>query len=650
MLVVGMSVSLAFGLIGSAGDGPLARFDHLWLDAYLRATANGKVATSSVVIDVDDVSLDAVGQWPWPRYRIAALVKAIAQEEPAAIGLDVVFPEPDQTSLDNVQRSFKRDFGVDLAFSGVPAGLTDNDGFLGTVLGRMGVVGARYFYFDHVSQTAAPPAPAFRILGPTNQLRLDDAPGVMTNNERIEAQIRYTGHINTQTDGDGILRRSPLLIQHRGQIYPHLTLATFMRAQGIDSATVVPGALGPSLRVGDRVIPIDERGYAVPRMNGPPGLYPAISAVDLLNGTARTEGIKGKMVFVGSSAAALNDFHQTIFDTQFPGLKMLAVLGENMAEGDFVREPQWGGVAVFTACLLSGLILALRFMVHASPLRLGVEAMVFLMAVTGASIAAMASLGVFVSPVAVVLLTVCLVLFYAFAGYAVEEREAYLSFKRIANARQVTLESMAAVAETRDPETGGHIKRTQGYVQIIARRLKDDGHFSDVLTDEYLNLLVASAPLHDIGKVGVPDRILTKPGKLTDDEFAVMKRHTEYGRDIVLHSAQHLEGDNFLLLAGEVAISHHEKWDGSGYPQGLSGSAIPLSGRIMAVADVYDALISNRCYKSGMTHEQAEAILVDGRGKHFDPLVLEAFVVEKEAVKAIAERYRDGGEAQRTAV
>lgn len=205
------------------------------------------------------------------------------------------------------------------------------------------------------------------------------------------------------------------------------------------------------------------------------------------------------------------------------------------------------------------------------------------------------------------------------------------------------------MAETRDPETGGHIKRTQGYVKIIAKRLQDDRRFPDTLSDEYLNLLVASAPLHGSGKVGVPNGILTKPGKLTDEEFAIMKRHTEYGRDIVLHSAQHLEGDNFLSLAGEVAVSHHEKWDGSGYPHGLAGDAIPLSGRIMAVADVYDALISNRCYKSGMTHEQAEAILVDGRGKHFDPVVIEAFVAEREAVKAIAERYRDGGEAEQVA-
>jgi adenylate cyclase len=156
--------------------------------------------------------------------------------------------------------------------------------------------------------------------------------------------------------------------------------------------------------------------------------------------------------------------------------------------------------------------------------------------------------------------------------------------------------------------------------------------------------LFASAPLHDIGKVGVPDHILLKPDKLTEEEFVQMKRHAEFGRSIVANTERLIEGENFLVLAGEIAATHHEKWDGSGYPLGLRGEDIPLSGRIMAVADVYDALISRRCYKPPFTHDDSMAIMREQRGTSFDPVVLDAFFAIEEEIKRIAETYRDAAE------
>ena len=641
VLLLGFAASIAFGVLGTMENGPLVRVDRLFLDTYLGYTANGKTAQNTVVVDIDDVSLAAVGQWPWPRYRIASLIQAIAECKPAAIGLDVFFPEPDQTSLNNIRHSFKRDFDLDLSFVGVPPGLFDNDGYLGQVLAEVGAVGARYFYFDHASKTDTAPDPEFHIIGRTDLLKLNDAPGVLDNTERIASQLKYDGYVNTQSDSDGVLRRVPLLIQHRGQIYPYLALATFMRSLGANSASVEASPNGPLIVVGDRAIPIDARGYAIPRLNGVPTLYPALSAVEILNGNIREEDIKGKIVFVGSSAAGLNDFHQTIFDSQFPGLKMVAAVSEDIATGGFVRVPSWNNAAIQWACLLSGLFVSIRFVFFASPLRLWVGTITQLLAFPLLSLYAISSADMYVSPVAPVLLAASLFTLLSFIGYGIEKRQAYLLFKRVANARQVTMESMAAVAETRDPETGGHIKRTQGYVKIIADRLKRDQRCLDILTDEYIDLLFASAPLHDIGKVGVPDAILLKPGKLTDDEFTVMKRHTEYGRHIIQSTTQRIQGDNFLYIAGEIAVSHHEKWDGSGYPLGLAGEQIPLAGRIMAVADVYDALISRRCYKPPMSHDQALGIMSEARGKHFDPVVFDAFVAECEAVIAMAEKHAD---------
>ena len=215
--------------------------------------------------------------------------------------------------------------------------------------------------------------------------------------------------------------------------------------------------------------------------------------------------------------------------------------------------------------------------------------------------------------------------------------------RQLERSRQVTIESMAAVAETRDPETGAHIKRTQHYVRAIAEELRRAGQAPELLTPDYIKLLFLSAPLHDIGKVGVPDAILLKPGRLTPEEMQVMQRHAEFGRQIILSTASHLEDDNFLALAAEIASTHHEKWDGSGYPNGLSGTDIPLAGRIMAVADIYDALISRRCYKEPFSHEDSLQMMREMRGSTFDPLVLDAFLAIEPQICAIAQRFHDEG-------
>jgi putative two-component system response regulator len=208
--------------------------------------------------------------------------------------------------------------------------------------------------------------------------------------------------------------------------------------------------------------------------------------------------------------------------------------------------------------------------------------------------------------------------------------------------QDVTILAMASMAETRDSETGNHIRRTQHYVQALAEKLKTNPRFSAFLTESNINTLFKSAPLHDIGKVGIPDRILLKPGAFTPQEFEIMKTHTTLGWDAI-NNAELMLGTKaeFLTMAKDIALSHQEKWDGSGYPQGLKGDAIPISARLMAVADVYDALISRRVYKEGMPHEAAVAIIQQGKGAHFDPDMVDAFTEIHEIFRAIAARYVD---------
>ena len=229
------------------------------------------------------------------------------------------------------------------------------------------------------------------------------------------------------------------------------------------------------------------------------------------------------------------------------------------------------------------------------------------------------------------------------------DRSAFLSDEVARRTREnealqdVVVLAMASLGETRDNETGNHLRRTQHYVKLLAEALQDHPRFADALTPEVIRLMFKSAPMHDIGKVGIPDAILLKPGKLTAEEFEVMKTHAALGHEAIRRAELSLgEPLPFLRIAKEIALSHHEKWDGSGYPQGLRGDEIPVAARLMALADVYDALISARVYKPGMPHAQARELIVQGRGRHFDPDVVDAFVALDAGFQDVAARFRDG--------
>ena len=215
-------------------------------------------------------------------------------------------------------------------------------------------------------------------------------------------------------------------------------------------------------------------------------------------------------------------------------------------------------------------------------------------------------------------------------------------------AADVSIRALARLAEVRDLETGNHILRTQSYVRTLAEQLKDHPRFAAVLTRPYIDLLAKSAPLHDIGKVGIPDAILRKPGKLTPDEWAVMMTHAKLGSDAIEQAERDAERPvAFLQLAKEIARWHHERWDGRGYPDGLAGEAIPVSARLMALADVFDAITTRRVYKEATPFEEAVRMIVAERGSHFDPDVVDAFVAQRDAFRGIAGRHAETGQRAR---
>jgi putative two-component system response regulator len=207
--------------------------------------------------------------------------------------------------------------------------------------------------------------------------------------------------------------------------------------------------------------------------------------------------------------------------------------------------------------------------------------------------------------------------------------------------RELTIFALAKLVESRDDDTGCHVERMRDYARILAEELAQDKAFSGTIDGRYINLLYLTTPLHDIGKVGIPDEILRKPGKLTAEEFSVMKTHTTIGASTLEAVTAAHKNAAYLVMAREIALTHHERWDGTGYPHGLSGRAIPLAGRITAVADVYDALTSKRSYKEAFTHERAVEIIKEGSGKHFDPQMVNAFLRCAKAFESRKWRLKD---------
>lgn len=199
-----------------------------------------------------------------------------------------------------------------------------------------------------------------------------------------------------------------------------------------------------------------------------------------------------------------------------------------------------------------------------------------------------------------------------------------------------------SIAEFRDENTGNHINRTKRFLEVLANKLSKKDEYSDLLTSNYINMLVKSAPLHDIGKIAIPDNILLKAGKLTEEEFLIMKTHAQKGVEILENARKYIhDNEDFLLLGIEIAGGHHEKWDGSGYPKGLIGNQIPLSARLMALADVYDALTTVRPYKKAFSHEEASEMIIKAKGTHFDPEIVEVFENSEDDFKKIANIWSD---------
>ncbi|KAF0157930.1 MAG: metal dependent phosphohydrolase [Syntrophaceae bacterium] len=599
------------------------------------------------IIDIDEKSLAKYGQWPWPRYRVALLLDRLIALGPASIGLDTVFAEPDRTSFAVLQKEIYRDLNITVPTEHVPLALMDNDKTLAATLTRGPCVLGYKFTFPEQKFSSND-----CLLHPLNVavIRNDaaetsrghalfQAHDVICNLRPLAENAVSSGFFNVIPDDDGVLRRVPLLIEYNGKTYPSLALATLIQAKGAKQAylKITSGGV-ESLSLNNTVVPLDAKGNLLIHYRGKGKTFQYFSAADILEGRVKKDQIQGRIVLLGTSAAGITDFHATPFDTVFPGVEVHATVIDNILKKDFFSRPSWIPglelMLVITAGLFSALLL-LRTDALWSLFFLGLGAV----GLWQGSRWALHDLGIFISPVVPLIALGSNFSFVTLLKYWREEREKRARAKELMLTQDFTIRCLASLTECRDSETGGHILRTQRYVAAICGQLADHPKYSAALDSETIEHLYKSSTLHDIGKVGVPDHILLKPGKLTPEEFEEMKKHTTYGRDAIQRAEEKFgtgKNSEFLRLAKEIAYTHHEKWDGTGYPKKLKGEDIPLPGRIMALADVYDALICQRVYKPPFTHEESIALIVQLKGVLFDPDVVVAFLEVQEEFRNIS--------------
>lgn len=625
-------------------------------NSLLRATGQAPPSDRVVIVDIDEASLARQGQWPWPRYRLARLLNSIKEMDPAAVVVDFLLPEPDRTSLANIQEEMARELGVRIQVSAPDPQWLDNDRILAATLPQGNFVLGMKFHFG-ADPTALRPSCLLRPVQVVRRHPADQAPGapawfmasgVTCNIPSLSSAVKRMGFVDVGLDSDGVLRRAPLLIEYQGHLYPSLALAAYLQMRGGNQVVAHLSAQGTqALQVKDNLIPVDAQAQLLINFRGPAGTFPTLPATALLDGTATRENVAGKVVLVGTSAAGLKDLRATPLHSGTSGVEIHANVLDNLIQGDYIAKPAYAPGLTLALVLITGLastLLLTRLRALGGLLTsAGGTALV-----VGASAWSLKYQGIYWSPLWSALTLAVNFSMLSLARFWREEQLVKRRTRELAVTQQATIVALASLAETRDNDTGAHIKRTQLYVQALARHLKNQPRYRHCLDEAFIEHLVNCAPLHDVGKVGVRDTVLLKPGQLTPEEFEEMKKHTTYGMEALKTAERDLGDNSFLRLACDMAHTHHERWDGQGYPLGLRGEQIPLAGRIMAIADVYDALICKRVYKPPLTHEEAVEIIRQGEGTQFDPDMVAAFLTVEQEMRAIAAREADPqGEAER---
>jgi adenylate cyclase len=631
VLLCGVAPALLTAALAIFTPSLFGHLDRRAYDSLVRSLPAPTDPPRVAIVDIDDRSLAAIGQWPWSRDVVASLVARLHDLGSSVIALDIVFPESDRFERADPERQANPDAElasvlrsthsvVGYAFTFTPPAQRSNNCVLHPL--TLPVLQRGSSNVD---------VPAFRATGVVCSLTL------------LANAAGGSGFLNAVPDPDGMLRRLPLVIERDGRLYPGLGLAAVMAATNAHPVALrIQNVNAAALVLDTGEVPLDGRSNLLLRYRGPSHSLPYISAVDVLEGRAPRTTLKDAIVMVGTTAIGTRDGVSTPFDTVFPGVEVQATIADNLLRRDFVSRPPDALTIEMTGVLALGI--AATMLVARLGLSWGSGAGVLLfLGVWRGSAWLIDAKGYYYSPVLPAIGLIASLIAATLAKLAHERHRAQTAAAESDAAHRMMIQSLLSLTEIRDAETGNHSRRTQQYSRLLAQQLRDHPRFREFLTPPHIELLSALAPLHDIGKVGVPDQLLNKPGSLTDDEYREMKKHPIYGLNVITTAQKRAkaEDDEILSMAKDIVYTHHERWDGHGYPRGLKGEQIPIPGRLMAIVDVYDALTTSRCYRASMPHERAVEVIVNGEGTHFDPAVVDAFLRTAALLRRVADESTD---------
>jgi CHASE2 domain-containing sensor protein len=589
----------------------LANLEYGTYDVMMRAARPRPPGGHIVIVDVDERSLSAFGQWPWRRDLIGELITRMRDLGASTIALDMVFAEPDRSGGNRVA----------------------TDEALAETLraGRVVLGYAMTFEGPSSESSACVQHPIGLAVIRRGEEPAEDpffqATGAICSLPILTHAAGASGFLNATPDSDGRLRRVPLLLALDGRVHPGLALAAVVAATRTHDVSLrVINVNAATLLLDRRSVPLDGKSNLLLRYRGAKHTFPYISAADVLSAQTPAGTFKDKIVFVGTTALGTREVVSTPIDTLFAGVEVQATVADNLLEQDFIRRPEHG-VMVETQIVL-GLGLLAALLVGRLGLTWGALAVALSLAgVWSGAVGVMSAKGTFLSPLFPTLCLTSALGTMAVARLTLERRRADQAGQDRVISQRLMVQTLLSLTEVRDAETGRHSRRTQEYTRVLAKQLGKHPDFSGYLTPERIDLLASLAPLHDIGKVGVPDQLLNKPGALTAEEMVEMRKHPRHGRDVIVHAEQDVGApdDAILAMAKDIVYTHHEKWDGTGYPEGLRGVNIPIVGRLMALVDVYDAITTRRLYRQPMSHDEAVAFITAGRGTHFEPSIVDAF-------------------------
>jgi HD-GYP domain-containing protein (c-di-GMP phosphodiesterase class II) len=623
VFLCGVVPVLVTAVLGVFRPMSLVRLDESVYDTLLRSARTKGPGQNVAIVDVDDRSLSTIGQWPWRRDVVGRLISRLQNAGASAIALDIIFAESDR---------YDQPGGSEGRSSGDKA-TTPDDAMVGAL--RAGRVILGYgLTFDRAPLTrhACVLHPiGIAIVQPADETRqepLFQATGAVCSLPILAEAAGASGFLNAAPDSDGILRRVPLLAELDGRFYPGLALAAVAVATGTrDMALRIANVNAAVLTIDNRTVPVDGKGNLLLRYRGKKRTFPYFSAADVLTDQLPVGALRGKIVFVGTTALGTREVVATPLDTLFAGVEVQATVADNLLEQDFIRRSALGTILESLVVLVLGIAMAV--LVAGMGITAGlIGAAASVAALWWGTVWLLSTRGVFISPLSPTIGVLAALAVMTLAKFSVERGRADRAGREKTTAQRLMVQALLSLTEVRDAETGRHSRRTQQYARLLAEQLATQPDFRAYLTRERIDLLSSLAPLHDIGKVGVPDHVLNKPGALTPEELAQMRTHPALGRDVILKAEARVgvRDDATLEMAKDIVYTHHERWDGAGYPQGLRGTAIPVAGRVMALVDVYDAVSSRTLYRKSRSHDDTVKFIVDGKGTHFDPCVVDAFL------------------------